>query len=870
MDVDEGDRPDAAEADGPDAPDTQASQYCAQEQLRTKTHVDHFPGRQAGAPARQHRELSDYEKNNANNDNIYFPFQSRIDWEIARWAKLRGPTSTAVTELLQIKDLANLLGLSFTNTRELNVIIDEGLSSGRPRFIRREIKVVGEVFEVFYRDIIQCIRTLYGDPEFAGILVFSPERHYADPDRTVHVYFDMHTGRWWWDTQVELEKRKPGATIIPIIISSDKTQLTLFGNKAAYPVYMTIGNLPKDVRRKPSRRGQILLAYLPTSKLEHITNKAARRRVSANLFHTCLSTILKPLVKAGIYGIKVTSGDGVVRRGHPIFAMYIGDYPEQLLVTCCKTGTCPKCDIPRNEVGDDTQADRPLRDLAKVLDALAEAGNTPAAFTRACQEAGIKPVSHPFWQDLPFVNIFRSITPDILHQLHQGVIKHVLNWLKAAYGAEELDARCRRLPPNHQMRLFLKGITSLQRVTGKEHAHICRFLLGLIVGLPLRGGFSPVRLVRAVRALLDFLYIAQFPAHTSETLVQLRTALETFHANKAIFVDLDIRDHFHFPKLHSLDHYMTSIKLFGTTDNYDTQHTERLHIDFAKEAYRASNRKDEYPQMTLWLERREKVLRHEVYVQWCLNRFVTGASGPMLTRMKLAKWPTVKALTFQAAVRDYGATFFRDALARFIVKYRNSYLLPHQVEREVRNFIFHFSRVPVFHRIKFTLEDAQRLGIMESTHDVVHARPERKDRLGRPVPARFDTVLVNEGTGGAVGVQGYRVGRVRIIFKLPSTARENHMPNVVLPGHLAYVEWYTAFTQPDRVHKMYKVSRCLNPQGERLAEVIEVRNIRRSCQLLPIFGHVTPRDWTSSSVLDICKDYWINPFSDQHMYMTLF
>ena len=36
----------------------------------------------------------------------------------------------------------------------------------------------------------------------AGILVFVPERHYADPEHTVRVYFDMHTGEWWWHTQV--------------------------------------------------------------------------------------------------------------------------------------------------------------------------------------------------------------------------------------------------------------------------------------------------------------------------------------------------------------------------------------------------------------------------------------------------------------------------------------------------------------------------------------------------------------------------------------------------------------------------------------------------------------------------------------------
>ena len=82
------------------------------------------------------------------------------------------------------------------------MIVDDQLESGRPRFVRRELKVAGEISEVFYRDIIQCIRALYSDPEFSGILAFAPEHHYADPDHTTRAYFDMHTGQWWWSTQV--------------------------------------------------------------------------------------------------------------------------------------------------------------------------------------------------------------------------------------------------------------------------------------------------------------------------------------------------------------------------------------------------------------------------------------------------------------------------------------------------------------------------------------------------------------------------------------------------------------------------------------------------------------------------------------------
>lgn len=60
-----------------------------------------------------------------------------------------------------------------------------------------------------------------------------------------------------------VEMNTPGATIVPVLISSDKTRLTGFGGKMAYPVYLTIGNIPKEIRRKPSHRAHILLTYLP-------------------------------------------------------------------------------------------------------------------------------------------------------------------------------------------------------------------------------------------------------------------------------------------------------------------------------------------------------------------------------------------------------------------------------------------------------------------------------------------------------------------------------------------------------------------------------------------------------------------------------
>jgi hypothetical protein len=517
-------------------------------------------------------------------------------------------------------------------------------------------------------------------------------------------------------------------------------------------VYLTIGNILKDVRRKPTRHAQILIGYIPTTRLEHMKNQAARRRALANLYHFCIAAILAPIISSGETGIAMMSGDGVWRRCHPVLATFVGDYPEQTLVTCTYNGHCPKCLVPRNQLGNFVEF--PLRDPDKALDVYELADGDTTQFHAACRDADLKPVYHPFWESLPFSNIFLSITPDILHQLLQGVMKHILAWLSkpCVFGSEEIDVRCRRLPPNHNIMLFPKGITILSRVSGKEHKSICRILLGLIIDLPLPGGQSPVRLIRAVRALLDFLYLAQYPSHTTDTISRLNDALSRFHDNKDIFADLGARAHFNFPKMHSLIHYASSIILFGTTDNYNTEQSERLHIDFAKDAYHATNHKDEYPQMTAWPERREKIQTHTAYIQsqqesdqthTCVKKRM-GPPSARIYLIKMTRYPSVYRVSFDDLALKYGAIDFQDALGDFIATCKSSTASAATIRAQGAETLIPFRAVPVYHKVKLVSNDQSDNN--SEIIDVIHARPDHEDSQGRLIPARFDTVFVQSSS----------------------------------------------------------------------------------------------------------------------------
>ena len=615
---------------------------------------------------------------------------------------------------------------------------------------------------------------------------------------------------------------------------------------------MTIGNIPKDIRSKPTQRAQMLMGYIPSTGLKHIRNKAARRRALANLFHACMRKILSPIRSCGETGIAMATGDGVWYRCHPILATFIGNYLEQSLVACTYNGRCPKCTVPRNELGSyDTF---PLHDIRAAIDMFSLSDGDPTTFHAACHAANFKPTYHPFWEHLPFANIFLSITPDILHQLLQGITKHLVKWL-AILWSDEINVRCSRLPLNHNARHFHKGITGLSRPTGQEHKNICRILLGLVVDLNLPGNQSSARVTRAVRALLDFIYLSQYPVHTTETLTALDTALRQFHEEKEVFIELGVREHFNIPKLHSMTHYRRSITLFGTADNYNTEQSERLHIDFTKKAYRATNFKDEFKQMATWLERQEAIHQRAALIEL---REGHGSSTLPIAHYPSQPFthPSEKGVSFESLADRYGAIDFQDALADFIVKHNYPELSSSAAWRRADNTLIPFQRVSVFHKIKFANRDDRE----KKTVDAIHIRPEARNQRGNVNPGRFDTGLVRNGSR-------IHVVQIRVVFQLSSSvASMVFLPSRPAPHvHLAYVEWFSPPSAPDPFHKMSRISRKYS-HGRRAASIIPLTDICRSVQLLPVFGPAVPQHWQESTVLEDCNSFNINPFLDRHMY----
>lgn len=100
------------------------------------------------------------------------------------------------------------LGLSYKNASELNKLIDKDLL-GHPAFQQHEVMVGTEVCNVYFHDVITCIKVLFANPELAQYLVTVLEKHFTDGSdgQRTQMYHDMNIAKWWWLTQVANNQR---------------------------------------------------------------------------------------------------------------------------------------------------------------------------------------------------------------------------------------------------------------------------------------------------------------------------------------------------------------------------------------------------------------------------------------------------------------------------------------------------------------------------------------------------------------------------------------------------------------------------------------------------------------------------------------
>lgn len=213
---------------------------------------------------------------------------------------------------------------------------------------------------------------------------------------------------------------------------------------------------------------------------------------------------------------------------------------------------------------------------------------------------------------------------------------------------------------------------------------------------------------------------------------------------------------------------MQSIQLFGTTDNYNTEATERQHIDQAKHAFAASNKRDFIDQMCSWLERREAVFWFATHLAWKAGTIFTSnlqkpCKVPRATvrrdAVQLAVRPNRLHVTLQQLDIDFCIPNFKAVLRSFLRKWHHIRVhrgyepkLPHEVETALKIL----GSVQTWNLAKFRTPNLQTFAAPDLVNKV----------YASPAAGRFDSVLVQtkgHEEAGATGLDGVWPPQVKII-----------------------------------------------------------------------------------------------------------
>ncbi|PPQ94380.1 LOW QUALITY PROTEIN: hypothetical protein CVT25_002445 [Psilocybe cyanescens] len=477
-------------------------------------------------------------------------------------------------------------------------------------------------------------------------------------------------------------------------------------------------NISKDVCKKPSARAMVLLGYIPVCKLECFSKKYHSMQ-GYQLFHNCMWKLLVPLVEAETLGVDMTCTDRFVREVYPLLAAYITKYPEQCLVRCCKENSCPKSQVFPQDRGDHCLKSI-LWDLDKTMEVLTQQveGLKPNKFKKQ-QLCLIK----PFWKDLPHCNIFDAMILDLLHQLHKGVFKDHIATLATEGGMKEVNTRFIHLL------LQERDIVDdpMDRKGIQKHGKV---FLGVIAGA------TNPQVICAVCGVLNFIYYAHFEMHCDESLAELDSAWLTFHKNKDIFKDLDIREHFNISKIHSVMHYVNSIRSHGTTDGFNTDCTL---ISPRWATYIAGNKKEYIKQM--WA-----VPGYQADIAETSKPLPNKGNGDDLVEEdkeveeqvtvihSVAKTPLFMQVTVQLLVENFGTVNIITGL--------NTFLTDAKLAKRVTDT----TTFSMYKRVGLTLPrilEASSVLVKDNTF-ATKAFPGQITKAGiiKPAPARFSTALI--------------------------------------------------------------------------------------------------------------------------------
>ncbi|KAG2142988.1 hypothetical protein DEU56DRAFT_870535 [Suillus clintonianus] len=525
------------------------------------------------------------------------PFRTRLDFEIAEIALEAAMTKEQTNRLIDLVHRSANGQESFTLQNHNEVRSFWAMAS--ERFTPFQVSVVSVAhrddvhdFNMHYRPLWDWALDLLRDSRFAKHFVFDAQRLYKfNGERFVRFFDEPWTANSFWEAQSQLP---PDAKPLAFILYADKSKLSSFGTQKGYLIISLstarIANLPVEIRNGTGVAGGRVVGWLPIVNEDKMqSRKQSFVNFKNAVWHKSFFLLLEAVIQHSKTGYWLDCGDMIRRFLWPLILILSADYEEQCVMALIRglkgKFPCPICLVPQ-----DMQAvfseEHVLRTNAQSQQTLEI---TRAASTKKAREAHLKAfslrdVECVFWL-IRFCDIHHALSWDRLHTsgLWSDHLWEELHFWLAELGREaaaEIDTNMDALPRWPNLRHFVHVI-KIDFSDGSVHEDISRMIIfaaqNILTPTESENGYL---LLRCICLFVEFDIYASLEVHTEDTIATRRETLCKFVVLLDEYITKSVPEtgkNWNFPKKHSNAHVFDDILAKGTTQNYNTKPSKKMH-----------------------------------------------------------------------------------------------------------------------------------------------------------------------------------------------------------------------------------------------------------------------------------------------------
>ena len=198
----------------------------------------------------------------------------------------------------------------------------------------------------------------------------------------------------------------------------------------------------------------LLLALLPVPPKftgESARANKAQRQTNADTQRAVFNLVLAPLQPVAQEGTVMDCAEGKTRLDFPILSTWIEDHAEHGALQGIGSKSCPKCEVPCEELGGDPWRIYETCDYRRYREkALWHEPAEAARIAEYFQPLGVK-IGNNVFIGLDRVSPTDLHKPDLLHNIYLGLFKHMMEWveefLKKHKRQQAFDDAWKEIPP---------------------------------------------------------------------------------------------------------------------------------------------------------------------------------------------------------------------------------------------------------------------------------------------------------------------------------------------------------------------------------------------------------------------------------------